>query len=84
MFLVNSRLGLVIATSSSYNRKDCYSNEAPLLPKLRGYFAEFLNQSFLDHLSILYSPTCGGLGYGHQITRKEAFLVGVGSVTSPK
>jgi len=25
---------------------------APLLPKLRGHFAEFLNQSYLDHLRI--------------------------------
>ena len=36
----------------------------PLLPKLRGYFAEFLNHSSLDHLGILYLTTCVGLGYG--------------------
>ena len=36
---------------------------APLLPKLRGQFAEFLNHSSLDRLSILYLTTCVGLGY---------------------
>ena len=38
---------------------------APLLPKLRGHFAEFLNESSLAHLRILSSPTCVGLRYGH-------------------
>ena len=37
---------------------------APLLPKLRGHFAEFLNHSSPDRLSILYLTTCVGLGYG--------------------
>ena len=37
----------------------------PLLPKLRGYFAEFLNNSSLVDLRILSSPTCVGLRYGH-------------------
>ena len=36
---------------------------APLLPKLRGYFAEFLNEGYLAHLGILYLPTCVGLRY---------------------
>ena len=38
---------------------------APLLPKLRGYFAEFLRESYLAHLGILYLTTCVGLGYEH-------------------
>src|SRR5678815_2150339 len=38
---------------------------APLLPKLRGYFAEFLRESCLAHLGILYLTTCVGFGYGH-------------------
>ena len=38
---------------------------APLLPKLRGHFAEFLNESSLARLRILFPPTCVGLGYGH-------------------
>jgi len=38
--------------------------EAPLLPKLRGYFAEFLSARSPVRLSILYSSTCVGLWYG--------------------
>jgi hypothetical protein len=38
-------------------------NKVPLLPKLRGYFAEFLKESYLAPLSILYLPTCVGLKY---------------------
>ena len=37
---------------------------APLLPKLRGQFAEFLNHSSPDRLSIFYLTTCVGFGYG--------------------
>ena len=37
---------------------------APLLPKLRGHFAEFLNEGSSDHLGILYLPTCVGFGTG--------------------
>jgi len=37
---------------------------APLLPKLRGHFAEFLRESYLAPLGILYLPTCVGFGYG--------------------
>ena len=36
---------------------------APLLPKLRGHFAEFLRESYLAPLSILYLPTCVSFGY---------------------
>ncbi len=36
---------------------------APLLPKLRGNFAEFLRESYLAPLGILYPPTCVGFGY---------------------
>ena len=58
--------------------------EAPLLPKLRGQFAEFLNQSSPDRLGILYLPTCVGLGYGHCANSLEVFLGSMGSVTSPE
>ena len=37
---------------------------APLLPKLRGLFAEFLNEGSPVRLSIFYLSTCVGLGYG--------------------
>ena len=38
-------------------------SQAPLLPKLRGNFAEFLQYSSLKRLGILYLSTCVGLGY---------------------
>ena len=40
---------------------------APLLPKLRGHFAEFLNNASSAGLRILSSSTCVGLRYGWQI-----------------
>ena len=54
MFLLNSRLGLFSAASF----------EAPLLPKLRGQLAEFLNNPSPVGLRILSSSTCVGLRYG--------------------
>ena len=38
---------------------------APLLPKLRGNFAEFLNNASPVGLRILSSSTCVGLRYGY-------------------
>ena len=55
MFLVNSCLGLFSAASF----------EAPLIPKLRGQLAEFLNNPSPVGLRILSSSTCVGLRYGH-------------------
>ena len=40
-------------------------SQAPLLPKLRGHFAEFLNNASSVGLRILSSSTCVGLWYGH-------------------
>lgn len=57
---------------------------APLLPKLRGHFAEFLNHSSPDRLSILYLTTCVGYGYGPCMHSLEAFLDSTGSPTSPQ
>ena len=75
MFLVNSRLDRFAATLSSFKSKFLHSTRVPLLPKLRGYFAEFLRESYLAHLSILYQPTCGGLRYGRLlISRAKLFL----------
>ena len=59
MFLVNSRLGRFVVAS----------NEAPLLPKLRGHFAEFLDRGSLARLGILSLPTCVGLRYGYLSAR---------------
>ena len=56
-------------------------SQAPLLPKLRGHFAEFLRESYLAHLGILYHPTCVGFGYWQScLNGYRAFL---GSMTSP-
>ena len=41
-----------------------HSTGAPLLPKLRGHFAEFLFEGSPDRLGILYLPTCVGFGTG--------------------
>ena len=54
MFLLNSCLSHFTAASL----------EAPLLPKLRGHFAEFLNNASSVGLRILSSSTCVGLRYG--------------------
>ena len=40
-------------------------SQAPLLPKLRGHFAEFLNNASPAGLRILSSSTCVGLRYGY-------------------
>ncbi len=65
MFLVNSRLGLFAATHFGSWSKSTHLPWAPLLPKLRGQFAEFLSEDSLKRLSILYLSTCVGLRYGH-------------------
>ena len=41
--------------------------QAPLLPKLRGHFAEFLNNASPAGLRILSSSTCVGLWYGYHM-----------------
>jgi hypothetical protein len=38
--------------------------QGPLIPKLRGHFAEFLQHRSLKRLGMLYQSTCVGLGYG--------------------
>jgi hypothetical protein len=55
----------------------------PLLPKLRGHFAEFLDHSSPERLGILYQTTCVGLGYGPTRTSLEAFLDSTGTAASP-
>ena len=46
----------------------------PLLPKLRGYVAEFLNEVSLARLGILYHPTCVGFGTDGHKDSLEVFL----------
>ena len=81
MFLVNSRLGLVSATLNATNSNSVVTCQVPLIPKLRGYFAEFLHHDYLDRLGILYQSTCVGLGYGRYMPlAHEAFLGSIGSL----
>ena len=47
-------------------------SQAPLIPKLRGHFAEFLNNASPVGLRILSSSTCVGLRYG-QISHYSGF-----------
>jgi len=51
--------------------------QPPLLPKLRGQFAEFLNNSSPVGLRILFLPTCVGLRYGRHSYIHKAFLATV-------
>ena len=46
---------------------------APLLPKLRGQYAEFLNNPSPVGLRILSSSTCVGLRYGRALTSVYLF-----------
>jgi hypothetical protein len=39
-------------------------SRVPLIPKLRGHFAEFLHHRSLTRLGMLNQSTCVGLGYG--------------------
>jgi hypothetical protein len=66
VFLLNSRLGRFSATSFPFLCKRGQVPEAPLLPKLRGHFAEFLLHKSLEHLRLLASPTCVRFRYGHK------------------
>ena len=73
MFLVNSRLGLVCATPSHFPENLGHVTRVPLLPKLRGHFAEFLNESSLTRLWRSSISTCVGFGYGHPLYSLEDF-----------
>ena len=61
MFLLNSRLGLLTAAPAA---PVSLCAEASLFPRLRDYFAEFLNVVSLAHLGLLDPSTCVGLRYG--------------------
>ena len=84
VFLINSRFPLVSATHTRSRQQVPITLKVPLLPKLRGHFAEFLNHDSLDRLSILYLITCVGLGYGRLKPHADAFLGSIGSPNPPK
>ena len=81
MFLVNSRYRHFSEAHFCFGREVLHIYWAHLLPKLRCYFAEFLNQGSLKRLRIFFLPTCVGLRYDHLIISLEAFLGSMGSIT---
>ena len=80
MFLLNSRLGLLTAAPRTVVAR---VRRAPLFPKLRGYFAEFLNVVSPAHLGLFDPSTCVGLRYGSMIVNPAAFLGGMERASSP-
>ena len=77
MFLLNSRLTRFTAAGLGLQRNAAHLLPAPLIPKLRGHFAEFLNRKSLEHLRLLASPTCVGLRYGHVVSSPAKLFSGV-------
>ena len=72
VFLLNSRLSLFTVAPR------CYAHPgAPLLPKLRGHFAEFLNEGSLERLGMFSLPTCVGFRYGHPQDFARRFFLAV-------
>ena len=78
MFLVNSRLGLFSVSIYLINYSIQYTE--PLIPKLQGHFAEFLNEGSLDRLRIFSSPTCVSFGTATCVLVYVTFL---GSMITP-
>ena len=72
VFLVNSRFYLFSATSETLGCTPSMTL-APLIPKLRGQFAEFLHHGSLKHLRLFASPTCVGLRYGQLLPSLRSF-----------
>ncbi len=73
VFLLNSRLGLLTAAPPA---AVALAGEAPLIPRLRGCFAEFLNMVSLAHLGLLDPSTCVGLRYGPTRNYAQAAFLG--------
>ena len=67
-------MGRFTATGFRLGSKSPHVHPAPLLPKLRGQYAEFLDHVSLVHLRLLASPTCVGLRYGRLTAPQPAFL----------
>ena len=74
--MINSRPGRLSAAPFRFTcsiKLRLHVLRAPLIPKLRGHFAEFLNVGSLEHLWILSSPTCVGLRYGRLMNWLRGF-----------
>ena len=73
MFLVKSAFSLDSAAPTRSPPHGRTTLRAPLLPKLRGHFAEFLDHESLERLGILYLTTCVGFGYGRTTASRRRF-----------
>ena len=78
---IKQLLGPLYCNSEMLRAQGTTQLRAPLLPKLRGQFAEFLNEGSHLHLRIFSSPTCVGLRYGYLDHSLEDFLGSVASTT---
>ena len=67
MFLVNSRLGIILCGPAS-----CEKGQTLLLTYGR-FFAEFLEDLSLVRLTLLELNTCVGLRYGLNIDKRRSF-----------
>ena len=85
MFLLNSRLGQFSVSHKGFLQQAEYTPWEPLIPKLRGLFAEFLNESSLDRLgTFIPAYQCRFAVRSPTPHNNEAFLDGIGSVESPR
>ena len=80
MVLLSSRLGLDPAAAPRSTGERLHAYAAPLLPKVRGQFAEFLSEGSLVHLSLRNQPTWVGLRYGQELLSVAAFRASLGSI----
>ena len=64
VFLLNSRTGLLIATSRSSGSKSHHQKRHPLFRSYGANLPSSLTLVSLAHLRLLASPTCVGLRYG--------------------
>ncbi len=72
-------LGSILCGPLRLAPQEAHLPRAPLLPKLRGHFAEFLDRDSLERLRLLASPTCVGLRYGHPSDSHARLFSAVGS-----
>ena len=82
VFLLNSRLGLLTAATTGQRGSRPLPTVAPLIPKLRGQLAEFLNEGSLVHLRVLTPTYQCRFAVRALATSNEAFLDSLGSVES--
>ncbi len=73
MVLVTSRMGLGSAAPMRLPAPGGTPQGAPLLPKVRGQFAEFLDQGSLVRLGFFGLPTGVGVRYGQYVAPQAAF-----------